>query len=80
MSETVCPDIAFSSDKEVDFAALAALITELGRQARQRGGALRFVIVDSSFVDPLREAGVRLRLTSRAWIEHDDHIHVEFTF
>ena len=69
-----------SSDKEVDFAAMADLINELNGQARARGGSIAFVIVDPSFVDPLRAAGARARLSTRAWIAHDDHIHVEFRF
>lgn len=76
----VCPDVSFSSDKEVDFASLASLIEALDTEARARGGAIAFVIVDPSFVDPLREAGVRVRLSTRAWIAHDDHVHVEFRF
>lgn len=77
---SVCPDVSFSSNKEVDFPAMASLIGELDREARARGGSIAFVIVDPSFVDPLRAEGVPVRLSTRAWIAHDDHIHVEFRF
>ena len=79
-SPRACPDIRFESDKEVDFVALTRLIDELDQQARSRGGSIEFVIVDPSFVEPLRTAGVRVRLSTRAWIAHDDHVHVEFRF
>lgn len=74
----LCPTLAIDSDKEVDFDRLRRLLQELDREARGRGGRLRIVIVDPSFIAPL--AGVGVPLTSRAWIAHDDHVHVEFRF
>jgi len=75
---SVCPNIDFESTKEVDFETLAVLLEELDAEARSRGGKIRYVIVDPSFVEPLADTGVRL--STRSWIEHDDHIHVEFSF
>lgn len=73
-----CLSIDMDSEKEVDFERLSDLLMALDGEARSRGGKIRYVIVDPSFVDPLSDVGVRL--TTRSWIEHDDHIHVEFYF
>jgi penicillin-insensitive murein endopeptidase len=73
-----CLSIDLESDKEVDFGRLSDLLVALDGEARSRGGKIRYVIVDPSFIDPL--SGVGVPLSTRSWIEHDDHIHVEFSF
>ena len=74
----VCPEQRFDGRIEVDFEALIALLVELQKTAQQRGGNKRTVIVSPSFVEKLDD--LRIPLSTKAWIEHDDHIHVEFTF
>lgn len=73
-----CPTIPWKSKKEVDFDTMTIMIKTLKKHAKNNGGSIKFVIVDSSFKKKLKDVGVTL--TDRAWIEHDDHIHVEFSF
>ena len=74
----MCPTIPMDSEKEVDFDVLRKMITELKRSAKKEGGSIAFVIVAPSFVPHLKGLGVRL--STKASLIHDDHIHVEFRF
>ena len=74
----MCPTIPIKSEKEVDFEVLRKMITELKRSAKREGGTIAFVIVAPSFVPHLKGLGVRL--STKASLVHDDHIHVEFHF
>ena len=75
---TLCPTIPIESKIEVDFDMLRKMITELNLTAKQEGGSVAFVIVAPAFVPHLKGLGVRL--STRASLVHDDHIHVEFQF
>jgi penicillin-insensitive murein endopeptidase len=74
----LCPTIPIKSEKEVDFDVMRDMIVELQRAAKKNGGRLAFVIVAPSFVPHLQGLGVRL--STKASLVHDDHIHVEFVF
>ena len=74
----MCPTIPIDSDKEVDFDALRKMITQLKKSAKNQGGTIAFVIVAPSFVPHLKGLGVRL--STKASLVHDDHIHVDFHF
>jgi len=78
ISIRACPTLSVPSALEVDFEATAAMLEALDRAARERGGKIRKVIVDPSFVDRLHP--LDLPITSQAWIDHDDHIHIDFSF
>lgn len=83
-----CPTLSIDSEETVDFEAVAQLLTALERAARAKGGSIRTVIVAPEYVaDILKtETGTRLGVTAKAlvqrpaWIRHDDHIHVDFSF
>ena len=74
----LCPTIPWTSDKEVDFEVMRSMILELKKEAKQLGGKISFVIVAPSFVPHLKGLGVKI--STRASLTHDDHIHVEFLF
>ena len=74
----LCPTIPIESQQEVDFEVLREMLTELKRTAKSEGGSIAFVIVAPAFVPHLQGLGVRL--STRASLVHDDHIHVEFHF
>jgi len=73
-----CPTLSFPLKREVDFSALRDLVNVMSKTARKKGGRLRYVIVSEAFKKPLGKTDSHL--TSKAWIEHDDHIHLEFAF
>ena len=73
-----CRVLPLPSRKEVDFDAMRALIIEMEAQARSRGGRITKVYIDPSFERSLRGVGVVLK--TKPWIQHDDHIHLEFWF
>ena len=74
----LCPTIPISSKKEVDFDVLRDMLIQLKRSAKKEGGTIAFVIVAPSFVPHLKGLGVRL--STKASLVHDDHIHVDFRF
>ena len=74
----LCPTIPWKSDKEVDFDTLRQMILVLKKTAQQKGGTIAFVIVAPSFVPHLKGLGVKI--STRASLVHDDHIHVDFRF
>ena len=73
-----CPTIKLGLDREVDFDAMRELINVMTRMAKKNGGKLKYTIVSDNFIKPLGKT--ESRVTSKAWIEHDDHIHLEFFF
>lgn len=75
------------ADGRIDFAAIAAHLTVLDRIAREKGGAIRRVVLAPNLQDDLFRApggaALRERLAFNAvpsWVRHDDHYHVEFGF
>ena len=74
----MCPTIPMNSEKEVDFQVMRQMITELKKAAKKEGGTIAFVIVSPSFVPHLK--GIGVKLSTKASLVHDDHIHVEFRF
>ena len=74
----LCPTLEWESDKEVDFDLLKKMIVTLHKTAKKHGGKIKYVIVDPTFKRHLKIPGIRI--TDDAWIHHDDHVHVEFSF
>lgn len=69
----------------IDFASLARLISELGRQGRRRGLEIERIIVAPEYVDRVLAAGrgelapLSGRFQRRpAWVRHDEHVHLDF--
>jgi len=71
-------------DLRIDFAAIAAHLQRLERQARKRGGRISRVIFDPAlmrhlFVTPHGAAIASLPfMKTKPWIRHDEHYHVDF--
>ncbi len=69
----------------IDFASLAELLAELGRDAPQHGLTVERIIVAPEYVDRVlaaaggRAAALADRFMRRpAWVRHDEHVHVDF--
>lgn len=68
----------------IDFAAIAAHLRQLDRQARKRGTRIARVIFDPDLTRPLLGApgGAEVAslpfMKSRPWVRHDEHYHVDF--
>ena len=72
-----CPTTQQDLGLEVDFEAMRDMIIGLRDAARTHNTRLVSVILDASFikkVGPIK--GVKL--TSKAWIRHDEHLHFSF--
>lgn len=74
-----------SGNLQIDFAAMAAHLEALDRAARPHGLAIELVILAPEYQRQLAEAPrgrtlVRRMpwMTSKPWVRHDDHYHVDF--
>ena len=83
-------DVEFSSRGEgsngqIDFAALAALISNLDHEAKKRSGKVRRIFFAPD-LQPLLKARNNALFSQikfnrkQSWVRHDDHIHVDFDF
>lgn len=69
---------------QIDFAAIAAHLFHLEREARKHGAGIARVIFDPELGQRLFEArgGARIKalpfMKTRPWIRHDEHYHVDF--
>ncbi|MGK0360510.1 MAG: penicillin-insensitive murein endopeptidase [Bradymonadia bacterium] len=69
-------------DLSLDFDALAALLTTIDAVARRHKAPLARVILAPEFRGRLFKKAPKLRrlpfMTGKAWVRHDEHIHVDF--
>lgn len=82
-------DLEFDSagragDLQIDFAAIAAHLSHLDREARKHGAGIARVIFDPDLTRRLLAApgGARIKalpfMKTKPWIRHDEHYHVDF--
>lgn len=82
-------DLEFDSegrldDLQIDFAAIAAHLSHLEREARKHGIGIARVIFDPALSSRLFAApgGARIKtlpfMKTKPWIRHDEHYHVDF--
>lgn len=82
-------DLEFDSDGrlddlQIDFAAIAAHLFHLDREARRHGIGIARVIFDPALSSRLFAApgGARIKtlpfMKTKPWIRHDEHYHVDF--
>lgn len=67
---------------DIDFEAIAAHLDALETQARTRGGHIRRIFLAprlSARLPEQTQSSFRFN-TQEAWVRHDDHYHVDFSF